>query len=651
MRKYLFLLFLSFYFAFSSGQIVINELDSDTPSLDDKEFIELKSDAPFQSLDGYIVVLFNGSASGNDSSYLTIDLTGYTTNINGTILIGSTNVSPVPEIIIPINIIQNGADAVGVYQAHPDDFPEGTRATTTNLIDALVYGTNDPDDVELMNLLGVDEQIDEDLNNNKDHDSIQRNEDGTYFVGSPTPGLLNDGSGIVLNGVSYSVPFSEYHEGEQIPITFTIDESISTDLNIDFNVNYGRFNEADFTGNTFVIIPAGQTSATTTLYIVEDGETEGDEIMRIKLGSLPDEFVAMNDYMQIRIIDLDFTVADFGTPLNPTYNVVQSTQPAGYYSSLNGLSGDNLNQALQDIIADPDVVRAQTYADVIDILKEADQNPANSSEVWLVYTEQGRPKLDFQTTSNNLGTWNREHVWPRSRGGFDSIEEDEIADGPDFYWTSTADSIRHGNSDAHALRAVDSRENSSRGNRDFGEYNGPSGNLGSFKGDVARSVFYMAVRYNGLEVVPGNPANNTVGILGDLNVLLDWHRNDPPDDFEMNRNNIVYTWQYNRNPFIDQPDLVEYIWGNRMGDTWEQLSVNDHIISDIEIHPNPTTGKIHFKGLKQKTDIEIFSMVGERVLKTTIENNHSLNLNLTSGIYMVVIQTDGQKVSKKLIVH
>ena len=161
----------------------------------------------------------------------------------------------------------------------------------------------------------------------------------------------------------------------------------------------------------------------------------------------------------------------------------------------------------------------------------------------------------------------------------------------------------------------------------------------------------MAVRYNGLEVVPGNPANNTVGILGDLNVLLDWHRNDPPDDFEMNRNNIVYTWQYNRNPFIDQPDLVEYIWGNRMGDTWEQLSVNDHIISDIEIHPNPTTGKIHFKGLKQKTDIEIFSMVGERVLKTTIENNHSLNLNLTSGIYMVVIQMDGQKVSKKLIVH
>src|SRR5690554_4495569 len=242
MQKTLFLLLFSFLFTFSSAQIVINELDSDTPGLDDKEFIELKSDEPFQSLDGYIVVLFNGSTSGNDSSYLTLDLSGYTTNINGTILIGSVNVSPVPEIIIPINVIQNGADAIGIYQAHPDDFPDGTLATTTNLIDALVYGTNDPDDEELMSLLGVTEQIDEDLNNNKDHDSIQRNEDGTYFVGPPTPGRLNDGSGVVLNGVTISVPQTEYSEGEQIPITLTIDESISTDLSIDFNVNYGRFN-------------------------------------------------------------------------------------------------------------------------------------------------------------------------------------------------------------------------------------------------------------------------------------------------------------------------------------------------------------------------------------------------------------------------
>src|SRR5699024_8765313 len=133
------------------------------------------------------------------------------------------------------------------------------------------------------------------------------------------------------------------------------------------------------------------------------------------------------------------------------------------------------------------------------------------------------------------GTWNREHIYPRSRGGFYSIKADETADGQAIFWTTNADSLRHGNSDAHALRAADAGENSSRGNKDYGEYSGPAGNQGSFKGDVARSVFYMTVRYNGLQVVSGNPPNSTDGQLGDLDILLQWHRDDPPDDFEMNR--------------------------------------------------------------------------------------------------------------------
>ncbi|MBK7407152.1 MAG: hypothetical protein IPJ40_03140 [Saprospirales bacterium] len=62
------------------------------------------------------------------------------------------------------------------------------------------------------------------------------------------------------------------------------------------------------------------------------------------------------------------------------------------------------------------MVRAQAYADVIDIVKEADQNPENSNQVWLVYLEEGRPKIDIQTTANNTGVWNREHTYPRSRG-------------------------------------------------------------------------------------------------------------------------------------------------------------------------------------------------------------------------------------------
>ena len=139
-----------------------------------------------------------------------------------------------------------------------------------------------------------------------------------------------------------------------------------------------------------------------------------------------------------------------------------------------------MRQALQDIIAEEGVVRTQTYADIIEILKEADQNPENSNQVWLVYTEQGRPKLDFQTGSVSTGKWNREHTFPRSRGDFFDIEEDEIADGRDIFWNTTADSLRHGNSDAHALRAVDGPENSSRNNKHYGDPN-----LGGYDGSNA----------------------------------------------------------------------------------------------------------------------------------------------------------------------
>ncbi len=103
---------------FSWSQVlVINELDPDTPSIDTHEFIELKSETPNFSTDGYILVFFNGSSSGGDSSYYTYDLNGLTTDINGLLVIGSANVTPFPQSLMSENVIQNGPDAVGIYQA------------------------------------------------------------------------------------------------------------------------------------------------------------------------------------------------------------------------------------------------------------------------------------------------------------------------------------------------------------------------------------------------------------------------------------------------------------------------------------------------------------------------------------------------------
>ena len=635
------------------SQIVINELDSDTPSIDIVEFIELKSNTPNFPLDGYVVVLFNGSTNGGDSSYFTIDLDGYTTDVNGLLLIGSTNVSPVPQLLIASNVIQNGADAVAVYLGSWFDFPEGTLATTINLIDALAYDTSDADDTVLMGLLGLTQQINENENGNKTTESIQRNNDGTYTIKAPTPRQLNDGSGVVLNGVSFSIAQIQYNEGESFDIIFATEQNVTEVLNFNIVLSNNTFDTFDFTGNTSLTIPIGQNTVSTTISLVDDIIDEGDEVAIISFVSLPSQYLALNDNMQVRIVDNDFVVAPWGIPTSPTFGIVTSTQPNEYYNSLDGLSDATLRQALQDIIANPATVRAQTYADIIDILKEADQNPANSNQVWLVYTEQGRPKLDFQTDSNNFGKWNREHTYPRSRGGYFSIDLDNIADGKDVFWTTEADSLRHGNSDAHALRAADGPENSSRSNQNYGspEYNGPAGNLGSFKGDVARSVLYIAVRYNGLAVVNGFPTTNPIGQLGDLATLLNWHRNDPPDDFEMNRNNVIYTWQFNRNPFIDQPDLVEYIWGNNVGDIWNQgLGISDTTVLDIQLYPNPASNRIYIKGIKNETQIEVFSVEGRKMETFKIDDDSFLDLNISSGVYFVRITSESKSAIKKVIV-
>lgn len=631
---------------FIISQIVINELDSDTSTIDTNidtlEFIELKATPNF-ALDGYVVVFFNGSSIGADSSYLAIDLDGYTTDINGLLLIGSTNVSPIPQLLIFQDMIQNGADAVGVYLGNDTDFPEGTLATTTNLIDALAYDTSDADDTVLMGLLGLTEQINEGVAQNVN--SIQRNNDGSYTVKTPTPRKLNDGSGIVLNGISFTIAQTQYNEGQSFDIVFTTEQNVTAASTINFTLNNGGFTTSDFTGNLSPVIPIGQNTITTTITLIDDILDEGDEVLKVSFGPLPSDFLKLKDNVEIRVVDDDFVVAAWGIPTNPSHGLVSSTQPSGYYDSLYGLSDVALRQALQDIVANPSVVRAQTYADIIDILKEADQNPANSNQVWLVYTEQGRAKLDYQLTSSNLGKWNREHTFPRSLAGYNSIVLDEIADGKNVFWTTKADSLRHGNSDGHALRAADGPENSARNNQHYGEYNGPTGTLGSFKGDVARSVLYMAVRYNGLEVVNGYPS--VVGQMGDLATLLTWHRNDPPDDFEMNRNNVVYTWQFNRNPFIDQPDLVEYIWGNKVGQT---LGVNDEKLLEISVYPNPTKDKIFISGIKTQAFVEIYSTVGRRILRTTLSNDTSVDLNVASGIYFLKIVSDGKSAVKKIVV-
>ncbi|MCO6511249.1 MAG: hypothetical protein J5I65_10705, partial [Aridibacter famidurans] len=177
---------------------VINEIDSDTPGTDAAEFVELYDGGTGNTaLDGLVVVFFNGS---NDLSYRAIDLDGFSTDSNGYFVLGNPGV-PGVTFEFPGNVLQNGADAVAVYAASATDFPNNTAVTVLNLIDAVVYDTDDADDPGLLALLNSGEpQINESGRGAGDIDSIGRCPNGAggarntsgYIQFAPTPGAMND---------------------------------------------------------------------------------------------------------------------------------------------------------------------------------------------------------------------------------------------------------------------------------------------------------------------------------------------------------------------------------------------------------------------------------------------------------------------------
>ena len=652
-QKLLTYLFL-FLGMFSYSQVVINEIDADNPGNDVYEFVELKSSTPNFPLDGYVLVFFNDS---NSSSYYTFDLDGFVTDINGIIHFGNVAVTPAPVGIIPNNKIQNGPDVVALYLGNDSDFPyttsTGTLATLTNLIDAVAYSnSNSTTPSNLMSILNLTVSTADIETTSSISKSVQRKNDGTYEVKVPTPGVNNDGTGIVLNYVSVSTSQTSYNEGNNFNVVFTTSQPVtSANLSINFTLNNGNFNNSDYSGNLFVTIPVGQSSAQTNVILTDDSVDEGDEEMLINVQPLSLGYVLNNNNITVRVYDNDFIVQSYGTPLSPTYGLVTPTIPAGYYDSLEGLSGNALKQAVQDIIANPAVVRAHNYGDIEFILKEADKNPLNSNQVWQMYVESPKPILDYQTGSSNIGVWNREHIFPQSRGGF-SGGTSSTADGIGVWLPTNADDILSGHADAHHLRAEDGAENSTRSNRDYGsDYNGPIGSQGSWNGDVSRALFYMAVRYNGLNLVNGNPSDAIVGQIGDLATLLTWNTTDPRDDFEMNRNNYIYTWQMNRNPFIDYPNLADYIFGANFGQQWfSTLSTQNPIENRVVVYPNPASEYLIVSGLEGSSKVEIYTITGQLVKSQDFDNEIQINLDLHVGMYLVKVTNGSQSTTKKIIV-
>lgn len=264
---------------------------------------------------------------------------------------------------------------------------------------------------------------------------------------------------------------------------------------------------------------------------------------------------------------------------------IYSQIPDGYYDGTSGLSGDALKSTLNNII---DGHNELSYTAVKEALKDTDEDDNNSNNIICLYTGWSYAKTEF---GNGSEQWNREHTWSKSHGDF--------GDSPPA------------GTDLHHLRPTDASVNSAKNNRDFDfgatEYIDGSGATGCYystdiweprdteKGDVARMIFYMATRYEGeggepdLEIVDYiNTAPSKEPYYGKLNTLLAWHNDDPVDNWEMDRNDVIYySYQNNRNPFIDHPEFVEEIWGENNGGGGGGDPITDLIISEVA-DPNNT---------------------------------------------------------------
>jgi len=339
--------------------------------------------------------------------------------------------------------------------------------------------------------------------------------------------------------------------------------------------------------------------------------------------------------------------------------VVIGQIPAGYYDSASGLSGVALQQALHNIIDNHNTV---SYDNLHDYYDDTDKKP--NGKVWDVYSDNpgGTPPYEFSFTSGDQcgnysqegDCYNREHIWPKSWYGGEVMPMFS-----DMFLVYPTDGYVNGRRSSYPYGEVGSSSWISQNGSKLGSCisSGYSQTvfepIDEYKGDLARSYFYMSVRYyNEDSGWPGSDMADGAELEPwALALMLQWDDNDPVSQKEIDRNNDVHDIQNNRNPFIDHPEWVDAIWDP--SSVIEKTSNNR-----ITLHPNPVKNELningHFSGNSIK--IEIFNIVGNRLFSNTFSNqkykfDKKINVEkLNKGIYFLKIYTKENTTTKKFII-
>lgn len=321
--------------------------------------------------------------------------------------------------------------------------------------------------------------------------------------------------------------------------------------------------------------------------------------------------------------------------------------PAGYYNSSTALNGTALQQALHDII-DNHTILSYTPG-IWDAVKLTDTR--GDGTVWDMYSDNpsGVNPYNYTFVTDQCGNYdseadcyNREHSFPKS-------------------WFNDASPMY---TDLNHIFPTDGYVNNRRGNYAFGETDSPSWTsqngskvgpssvagfsgtvfepIDEYKGDFARAHLYMAVRYYqedsswpGSDMTDGAQPKEWA-----LDMLLQWHENDPVSNKETDRNNEVYDLQGNRNPFIDDPSFAEKIWSTT-GISDKSFETGVH----LKIYPNPVSEELRFT-LKDNTgsnlSVQIYSVTGSLIRSFSIKSSSENRVNIQSlekGSYLLLVRT------------
>ena len=325
--------------------------------------------------------------------------------------------------------------------------------------------------------------------------------------------------------------------------------------------------------------------------------------------------------------------------------------PSGYYNNANGKTGDELKTALHDIITGHTTIN---YSQIWNAFWSTDNK--GNGVVWDMYSDipNGTPPYTFSIGQNQCGEYvqegdcyNREHSWPQSWFSGD----DQATPSRDLHHVFPTDGFVNAQRSNYPFGEVNTASWTSQNGSKLGTCKSSLGYVGTvfepideYKGDFARAMMYMSVRYYTEDDNWGTSGmtNKSEILPWAIQMLLDWSDNDPVSQKEIDRNNVIYSdYQHNRNPFIDHPEYARMIWDPNwhggMGG-YEKVTSSEEI-TDGDYLIVCENNNVAFNG-----GLTTLDAVGNKIDVTISGNIIESNAQTDAAVFTITAKTGGYSI-------